>query len=461
MVETALFSLEEAANLCLGDYKGPHPVPGCSGVSIDSRTLRGGELFIPLQGEQTDGHLYLQRAFEQGAAGVLCGRDYYNENRKVLHYKAGSKVGIIVVENTLKAFWSLAEGYLEGFPKLKRLGVTGSSGKTTTKEILGSIFSRFASTVMNEGNLNSETGLPLSVLGVRPEHRFGIFEMGINHPGEMEILARIVKPEAAVLTNLGTAHIGLLGSREAIAKEKSGVFSYLGSDGVAFIAEDEEYTDILMRGLDAEVVRFGRHTTKGFDGAKDLGLHGWELQLFGRSVHFPLIGSFNLKNALCAVTVARYFGVDEMTICSGLQQVKPLFGRGQILHGRTTVLHDCYNANPNSLLEALEFLDNLAWEGRKVAILGAMKELGEETAASHRVIVERAAASGIDAVFFLGQEYKAAAEGYSGQGEERLEWCGDFDELSLRVQEIVHPQDIVLVKGSRGMALERITDYIV
>jgi len=461
MVETALFSLQDAAVLCDGRYKGPSHALLCREVCIDSRHIRGGELFIPLKGEQTDGHRYIRQALEKGAAGALCRRAYYEEHKEELHNDMRDKAGIIIVEDTLKAFWELSERYLEKFPRLTRIGITGSSGKTTTKEILGSIFTPFSSTLINEGNLNSETGLPLSVLNVRSGHRFGIFEMGINHPGEMEVLARIVKPRAAVITNIGTAHIGLLGSREAIAREKRGIFSYLGTDGAAFISEDEPHADILTEGIDAQVIRFGRRSTEGFAEARNLGLHGWEVRLFNRPVFFPLIGEFNLQNALCAVTVACYFDLDEMTICSGLEKVEPLFGRGQILYGRSTVLHDCYNANPHSLLEALMFMDGLAWTGRKIAVLGAMKELGEETESSHDLIARRAVSSGIDMIFLVGREYRAAFETVREERCDKIEWFHGVEDLIPRIRNMVRSGDLILVKGSRDMALERITDFIV
>ncbi len=461
MVETALFSLQDAAVLCDGRYMGPSRVLPCREVCIESRNIRGEELFIPLKGERTDGHRYIRQALAMGAAGALCGRAYYEDHKEELRNDIGDRAGIIIVEDTLKAFWELSEGYLERFPRLTRIGVTGSSGKTTTKEILGSIFSPLSSTLINEGNLNSETGLPLSVLNVRSEHRFGIFEMGINHPGEMEVLARIVKPRAAVITNIGTAHIGLLGSREAIAREKRGIFSYLGTDGAAFIPEDEPHADILTEGTEAHVIRFGRRSTEGFAEAMNLGLHGWEVRLFNRPVHFPLIGEFNLRNALCAVTVARYFDIDEMAVCSGLEQVEPLFGRGQILYGRSTVLHDCYNANPHSLLEALMFMDGLAWTGRKIAVLGAMKELGEETESSHALIVRRAVSSGIDMIFLVGLEYRDVFKNVRDEVGDKIEWFDGVEDLIPRIRNTVRSGDLVLVKGSRDMALERITNFIV
>ena len=415
-------------------------------------------LLIPLKGETTDGHLHIEEALRRGAAGSLCSRGYYEEHGDGLR---ASCAPLVLVDDTLGAFWTLAERYLEKFPNLVRLGVTGSSGKTTTKEILGSVFSLFSSTIVNEGNLNSETGLPLSVLGVRSRHAYGIFEMGINHPGEMDVLARIVRPRAAIITNIGTAHIGLLGSRRAIAEEKRKIFTYLDKDGVAFIPEDESFSDVLVEGLEAEVVRFGAGSTEGYQGAKDLGLHGWELEYAGRIVHFPLIGEFNLQNALCAITVARYFGIDEMTVCTGLEKVKPLFGRGQILHGRVTVLHDCYNANPHSLHEALGFLDRLDWKGRKIAVLGAMKELGSETAELHETITRRAVESSADKVFLVGEEYAEACERIPDDSRGRFRWFAGVDELLPVIRHAVGTDDIVLVKGSRETALERITDYIV
>lgn len=459
MVDTALFSVKDAAALCKGEYLGPTVSPLCREVVLDSRRIQGDELFVPLKGERTDGHYHIMQALEAGASGVLCRREFLLENRKLLAFR--DKAAIIIVPDTLAALQALAEGYLAGFPQLLKIGITGSSGKTTTKEILGSIFSLFTPTVMNEGNLNSESGLPLSVLQVRGDHRFGIFEMGINHPGEMDVLVRVAKPQAAVITNVGSAHIGLLGSRERIAEEKRKIFFHLTSDGAAFLPEDEPYREYLLQGVSAPVVLFGPHSVEGYKDSRSLGLHGWEMQFADRLIHFPLIGEFNLKNALCGITVARYFGVDDLTICTGLERVKPLFGRGQILHGRATVLHDCYNANPHSLSEAIHFLDMLDWKGRKIAVLGAMKELGEETESAHEVITREAASSGLDLLCLVGEEFHATLETAERKKPGRVLWFSNTEDLCESITDLVGSGDIVLVKGSRDMALERITDFIV
>lgn len=460
MVETALFGLRDAALLSGGRYRGPENPPPCESVGIDSRTIRSGDLFVPLRGERTDGHGHIVEALNRGAVGTLCREDYYRDNRDRLHEAAGGAAGFIILEDTLRGLWRLSEGYLDRFAGLTRIGVTGSSGKTTTKEILGSIFSLYASTVMNEGNLNSETGLPLSVMKVRQEHRFGIFEMGINHPGEMDVLSRIVKPRAAVITNIGTAHIGLLGSQAAIAAEKGKICAYLGDDGVLFLPEHEPFSHVLTGNLAGNVVTFGRNSTKAVTSVEDRGLDGWELNLYGKTVHFPLIGAFNLQNALCAVSVADYFGLPESAIGDGLERVQPLFGRGQVIRGSVTVLHDYYNANPDSLREALTFFEELEWTGRKIAVLGAMKELGNDTPASHEMIARRAGDSTIDLVFLVGEEFRDAYESVKPRKSGGIEWFGDTEALGGVLQRTAGPGDIVLIKGSRGMALERVTENL-
>jgi UDP-N-acetylmuramoyl-tripeptide--D-alanyl-D-alanine ligase len=429
-------------------------------VTVDSRLLdaRAGALFVALPGSRVDGHEFLGEAVRAGAKAAMLSERWWSGQPAALRAELlGSGAGLVAVQDTLAALQALAAAYLQRFPALLRVGVTGSNGKTTTKEILGSILAQHGPTVVSEGNLNSEIGLPLSAFRVRGEHRYAVFEMGINHPGEMAVLAGILRPDAAVITNVGMAHVGLLGSRQAIAREKREIFRYFDGAQTAFLYESTDYLPLLTEGLRGKKVLFGPQTTRGFEGSEDLGLDGWAIHWEGLRIRFPLFGKHNLNNALAAISVSAELGISKEKTKRGLENVRPLFGRSQIRRGSVTVLQDYYNANPDSLRQLLEFLETLPWPGRKVAVLGSMKELGPESEEAHRGIGRLAAAADLQGLFLFGEEMSAAfAAAQEGGFSGLLEWTADFAQLRNRLKMFMRPGDLVLIKGSRAVELERL-----
>jgi len=335
--------------------------------------------------------------------------------------------------------------------------VTGSNGKTTTKEILGAIIARDRPTVISEGNLNSEIGLPLSCFRVTSEHRAAVFEMGINHPGEMDILPDIYRPDIAVVTNIGTAHIGLLGSRESIAREKRKIFSYFNGTQKAFLYESEQYAQLLEEELRGHVVYFGPTRTRGFEGSEDLGLDGTIIHWEGLQIRFPLFGVHNLRNALASISVSTELGISKEKIKEGLEKIRPLFGRSQIIRGPVTVIQDSYNANPDSFAQVFAFISALPWAGRKIGVLGAMGELGEQSEQAHRRLGVQAAACGFWGLFLFGQEMEPAYREIQDQGYLGLvEWMTDIESLRASVHSCLREGDLLLIKGSRAAELERL-----
>ncbi len=466
MTRRALFTAADIAQLLGGELLAPGRGPVDS-VGIDSRQLRGeagpgrrGEaaLFVALPGSRVDGHQFILEALRGGAAAALLSRRWWSAQAASARAQlAGSGAGLVAVEDTLAGLQRLAAAHLTRVPDLLRVGVTGSNGKTTTKEILGSILAQEAPTVVSEGNLNSEIGLPLSAFRVGPEHRYGVFEMGINHPGEMAVLADILRPQAAVITNVGSAHIGLLGSREGIAREKREIFRNFDGTQTAFLFESTDLLSVLTEGLRGKVVPFGPKSTRGFEGSQDLGLDGSAIHWEGLRIRFPLFGQHNLNNALAAISVSAELGISKEKIARGLEAVRPLFGRSQVRRGEVTVLEDYYNANPDSLRQLLEFLGELSWPGRKVAILGSMKELGPQSDEAHRLIGALAGRVSLQGLFLFGEEmrgaFAAAREaGFAGL----LRWTADFGELCGAVKAFVRSGDLVLIKGSRALELERL-----
>ncbi|HTP59424.1 MAG TPA: UDP-N-acetylmuramoyl-tripeptide--D-alanyl-D-alanine ligase, partial [Spirochaetia bacterium] len=374
---------------------------------------------------------------------------------------SGRGPGAVAVADTLAALQALARFHMGRIPSVTRIGITGSSGKTTTKEILGAILTRAAPTAVNEGNLNSEIGLPLACFAVGSGHRFCVFEMGMNHAGEMGVLADIVRPDLALLTNIGTAHVGLLGSQEEIAKEKKKIFAYFDGHQTAFLPEGEKFLPFLRKGVKGRIVLFGPRSTRGYRGSENQGLGGTLIHWEGSRIRFPLFGPHNLANALGAISVARELGVPNAEIRDGLEAVTPLFGRSQILRGRVTVIVDCYNANPDSMGQALSFVAEVPWDGRKIVVLGGMRELGAETAQAHAALGRMLKDSGFDAIYLLGAEMEKAWEALpGGTAASRARWFADLGGLGAELDARLVPGDLVLLKGSRGLEMERLLPAI-
>jgi len=438
------------------------PAHGFSSVSVDSRTVREGALFVALDGEVCDGHSFVEAAFSAGAAVVMVERRKC-ESLNLLHIAKAMGKTIVAVDDTLRGLQDAATVYLKRFPGLLKIGITGSSGKTTTKEIVAAIIGAEKNTVASQGNYNSDTGLPLSVFSVRSCHEVGVFEMGMNRKGEMAGLAAVLKPDIALITNIGSAHIGILGSRQAIAEEKKNIFSRLDESGVALIPEDSDFRDFLAKGVRGRVSFYGEKSLAEFGGAKDLGLDGSEITWGGEAMGFALPGKHNLANAVSAIAIAREVPVGVQAIKQGLGSVKAMFGRGEILRGKATVIRDCYNSNPESLEEALGFCDGVEWSGRRVYVIGEMLELGEISRKAHEDMGRLLADSKADAVYLFGDETAAAAEvlasrvskGGARSGMRFFHTC-KMDELIRAAGADVREGDLVLLKGSRGCALERL-----
>jgi UDP-N-acetylmuramoyl-tripeptide--D-alanyl-D-alanine ligase len=445
--------LEAVDGECLGNFSPDH---GFSSVATDSRNVVPGSLFVPLIGEFQDGHTYIPKALDAGASVVFVDRAHGDGSATVFASLGKQHDAVfIMVENTLKALQDAARAYVALFPDLVRIGITGSSGKTTTKEIAGSLFAERYNVIMNEGNLNSETGLPLSVFRIRKQHEVGIFELGMNRKGEIAEIAHVLSPSMALITNIGTAHIGILGTQQAIAEEKKQIFSYFDGHGTGFVPEDDEYRAFLSDIPNGRVLPFGPATTCGFEGSEDLGIDGSRVRYEGLEMRLPLPGTYNLKNALGAIALARYAGLTPAEIKAGIEKVKPLFGRAEVIHGKITVLLDCYNANPDSMESALDFCSNLEWTGKKIFVLGSMLELGAESEAAHRRICRIAAGSGVETVFLFGDDMvKAGAS--TDWGSVSVHSFTDIAGLSHALSSSAVEGDLVFLKGSRGMALERV-----
>ena len=431
-------------------------------VVVDSRKAVARSLFVALTGERVDGHSYIDAAIESGASCVLARSDRRAEVEAASLSLADRKgTALAFVPDSLAALQALARAHRRRFPRLLRIGVTGSSGKSTTKECIAAVLGRSRTIIFNPGNMNSDIGLPLSIFSIVEAHQAGIFEMGMNRSGEMGELASVLEPDIALITNIGTAHIGILGSRDAIAKEKKKIFSRFDGRQAGFVWEGDDYSDFLKSGVPGDMADFGPRSTVRMRILGDRGLEGYDLSWDGIEFRFSLPGNHNLLDAIGAAVTASRAGASASDVANGLSTVRPLFGRSEILQGEFTIVRDCYNSNPDSVGAAIELCDSVKWKGRRVYVLGSMLELGSESEAAHRAMGETAGRSEADALFFFGEETRPAFDSARLAGFRGLAvFETDFDRLLAAVRGYIAQGDLALVKASRGMALERLTEAL-
>ncbi|MDR1868178.1 MAG: UDP-N-acetylmuramoyl-tripeptide--D-alanyl-D-alanine ligase [Treponema sp.] len=425
-----------------------------SKVVIDSRVAEPDSLFVALPGTKDDGHRYVESAFQAGACGAMVDSAHVQE-LNLIPLAQQYRRPLVIVNNTVQALQAAAAFHLSRFPRLLRIGITGSSGKTTTKELAASMISQEYSVVTNSGNFNSDIGFPLTVFSVRETHDVGIFELGMNHRGEIRTLTQILRPHIALITTIGAAHIGNIGSLDGIAAEKKAIFSAFSGTEVAFIPIDSDYHNFLSEGVDGRVILY-----EELMDSYTYGIKGTTVWINGKAAHCVLSGQHNVHNISAAIALARVVPVSTAAICKGLAEFKPLFGRGEIIHGIVTIICDCYNANPESMEAAIDWCDGVRWHGKKCYILGAMKELGQETQNAHNRLGELAAHSQADIVCFFGAETESAFEIFGQQSTVLSFFTENIEKLSRFLVEHINPGDLVLLKGSRACALERLVGIL-
>ena len=437
----------------------------CRGISTDTRTLAAGDLFIALAGGNFDGHDCLAKAAERGAAGLLIRADAAKKLTAV-----PEEIPVIAVPDTLTALGDIARDWRQRFP-IPVVAITGSSGKTTTKEMVATIASRTRNTLMTEGNLNNRIGLPLTLLRLRKNHELAIVEMGTNSPGEIAILAAIAVPDVGLITNIGPAHIEGLGSLEAIREEKGSLFEVMAGRGTAILNHDDPAIGILAGRRQGKRVTFGlgpgaaitarRVVTTGPEGVRfDLVIDG-----IGAPVFLAAAGEHNVKNALAAAAAAWTLGFDRSEIAAGLAAFRPVPGRTEIrqLGNGAYLIIDTYNANPASVREALNTLRGLRGSGKAVVILGDMLELGERSEEWHDEIGALLADRDIQDLFLKGSLTKSLAAGAvrAGFPAERIAFFDDPEQVVSSLRPRLKEGDWVLIKGSRKMKMEAVAENMI
>ena len=421
-------------------------------VLIDSRLDVKGALFVALRGPNHDGHAYLADVFAAGATGAVVSRDW-REGRAHLPGP------VIVVEDTLVALQDLARAHRDRFD-IPFVAVTGSSGKTTVKELLAAALAPLGPVHRTAGNLNNHIGVPLTLLALTPEHRAAVIEMGMNHPGEISLLSRLTRPRVAMITNVSEAHLKGVGSRAGVARAKAEIAEGLDPDGLLVIPAGDADLEAALAGYT------GRRTTFGGEGADVVAERmvprpdGTTVVFDGVEVATALPGRHSGRNLLAVLVAARELGVSAAAAAPGLATVRPLAGRLRPRHARgVTILDDTYNANPASLAAALDVLD-LARAGRRVAVLGPMLELGDEETRLHHEA--GADAADVDLLVTVGDLAANLGEGAVDAGLHADRWvrAEDWEEAVAAVGDLA-PGDCLLVKGSRGARLERVVEAVI
>ncbi|MBP1992798.1 UDP-N-acetylmuramoyl-tripeptide--D-alanyl-D-alanine ligase [Paenibacillus eucommiae] len=431
------------------------------GVSTDTRTIQAGNLFIPLIGDHYDGHAYASEAHSLGAAAVLWQADRPNPPEGM---------PLILVGNTLKALQQLAQAYRRELD-VRIIGITGSNGKTTTKDLVASVLSTRYQVHKTKGNLNNHIGLPLTLLQLAESTEFAVLEMGMSGRGEIALLSELAEPEAVIITMIGEAHMLQLGSREEIARAKTEIMSGLQPGGVLIYNGDEPLIEqVLTERADAKP--FSRLT---FGKAESNDIYPTEIELDPKGAHFrinsehypplfiPLLGFHNVINALAAIHTAAYFGVNPEQIQAGFQALQMTSMRIEKLTAKSglTVLNDAYNSSPAALRAALELVERLDDYSRKFIVLGDMLELGDQEEQYHREIGRTLSPLCIDEVYTFGRLAAFIAEEASTSFPPgRVRVFHDKQQLIQELQASLRPDDVVLIKGSRGMRLEQVANAL-
>ena len=455
------FTPEELAAATGGRWLGTPPA-AVAGVSTDTRTLAPGSLFVALRGERFDAHDYLAEAAAKGAAAAV-----------VAEARAGdpSSLPRLAVPDTLAALGAVARLHRRRFA-IPVVGITGSNGKTTTREMIAAILATRGKVLKSEGNLNNEVGVPLTLLGLDATHQAAVIEMGMNHPGEIARLAAIAEPQLGVVTLAAPAHLEGLGTVEAVADAKAELYQGLPEGGIAVANADDArmlkraqasgrrlVTFSAARGRRGDVVVL-EIVSQGEEGLRFvLGIGNREV-----AVHIPaLVGTHNAANAAAAAAAAVALGCTDREIARGLAEVRPVGRRLRLerLASGIELVDDCYNANPASMSAALRTVQDLAARGgrRALAVLGDMLELGAFEAGAHRGLGEEAARAGLARLAAFGPRSRATAEAARAAGLDVFH-TEDMEALVAWAREAVRPGDVLLVKGSRGMKLERLVEAL-
>jgi len=452
-------TLEEMVIAVEGRVYGSIGVPSVTSVSTDSRTTKPGALFIAIKGENHDGHAYVGDVLDRGAvAAVVSDLSGVPKN-----YQTGGR--IIQVPDTIAALARLATWYRKQFAA-QVIGVVGSNGKTTTKDMIAAVLGHRRKGRAAKASFNNHIGVPLTLLDVEPADEFVVVEIGTNHPGEITALGRIAKPDIAVLTSIGEEHLEFFHDLEGVAAEEFSILSTVRGRGLLIMSEQAaQFATPARRNGMASLVY-------GLDEKADLratditaAVDGQSFKVNGRfECRIPVLGRHNVVNTLAAVAIAMRFRMADEDISAALAGIRLPSMRMELRRiGDMTLINDAYNANPSSMRTAFEVMDGLpATDGRKVLILGDMRELGDESQRCHQMVGRDAGRSSARVIITVGSMSRVMADGATGSAgtTKRIYAFPSVEALSEKIGELLQDGDVVLLKASRGMRLERLIDSI-
>lgn len=447
-------SLAHIAKLAGGSISADDTSVMVSRISTDSRTLQAGDLFVPLRGQNFDGHEFIAQAAERGATGAMVEEKWSGSVPR--------KFALLRVQDTLLGYQTLAANYRASLP-LKVIAITGSNGKTSTKDFVAATLAKKFRVTKTEGNFNNHVGLPQTMLAAQREDEIAVWEIGMNHPGEVAALAKLAAPDVALITNIGIAHIEFMGSREAIAKEKGALAEAIAPGGTVILNADDAFSEsialrtrarTILAGIENGAVR-AIDITQSSSGSEFTileGAHRCRAQV-------PVPGIHMVQNAMLAVAAGRAFGLSLEECAAGLASAPLTKARLQIREiGGIEFIDDSYNANPDSMKAALRTLVELDADGRRIAVLGEMGELGSESERGHREVGEAAAAFRIDELIAVGANAAGIATAAQNAGLGKSVAVDSAEEAAGILEQTVTPGDLILIKGSRSARMERVLE---
>ncbi len=443
-ISSFTMSLDDVANVLSAKYAGKNII--VKGISTDTRTIKGGELFVALKGPNYDGHAFINAAYEKGAVACLVEDDVEEDN-------------IVITKDTRLALGLLAKSWREKFHN-PVFAITGSNGKTTVKEMIASIINQTQSVMATHGNLNNDIGVPLTLFRLNNKYDAAVIEMGANHSGEIQYLTNIAMPDIAIVTNIGTAHLEGFGGIEKTAKAKAEIFDGLAESGTAIINADDSFYDYFKEVTQQyNVISFGLNKAD-VTCSYTLNTKGSLLNVSTPkgdcNVQLKLLGKHNVINALSAIAASVAANISLEQIVNGLESLKPVNGRLQMKHGlnNSRIIDDSYNANPTSLYAALNVLHDFS--GKRFLALGDMGELGENSDELHENAGNYAKENGVDSLYSFGTLAAKAAKNFGGNG-----FCYDKHEDMINALRNELSQDVtLLVKGSRSMHMEYVVNAL-
>jgi UDP-N-acetylmuramoyl-tripeptide--D-alanyl-D-alanine ligase len=429
------------------------------GISIDTRTLQPQDIFWAIRGDSFDGHWFVDEAEKKGAIAAVV-------EKKKLKQLPPLQISLIQVKDSLKSLQQFSSWYRSKFD-IPVVAITGTNGKTTTKEMITWLLQTKFNVHKTIGNLNNHIGTPLTLLGLNSDHQISVIELGTNHPGEIEILSSLVKPSSALITNIGRGHLEFFSSIKGVAKEKLTLFRALKKKGLIFLNRDDKYIEaarIRRKNIqDYSLNEKTKASVKGeLTGLDKNGCGIWKLNK-KTTIHMQVPGTQNVQNALAASAIALSYGLSENEIKKALNEYSASDKRMQIIKsGQSVIINDAYNANPDSFKPALDTLLYLASAKgtRRVLVVGDMLELGNKSDELHRNLFLNLLDDKIDGIFTYGKACAKALQLINGRGFANAHSFNSHEELAKKLKDYLKPGDIILLKGSRGMQMEKVLAYL-